>query len=135
MEEQKKIILFDGVCNLCNSAVQFVIKHDKKDAFRFTSLQSEVGQKLAKERGINTAEVDSIILIEPQIAYYTKSDAAFMIVKSLSGGWPLLGVFKAFPKGFRDWVYDWVARNRYQWFGKEDSCMIPTEALRHKFLD
>ena len=135
MEEQKKIILFDGVCNLCNSSVQFVIKRDKKDIFRFSALQSSTGQKLAKERGINTSEVDSIILIEPQIAYYTKSDAALLIAKSLSGGWPLLGIFMGLPKGFRDTVYEWVARNRYQWFGKMDSCMIPTEADKDKFLD
>lgn len=135
MEEQKKIILFDGVCNLCNSSVQFVIKRDKNDIFRFAALQSAVGQKLAKERGINTSEVDSIILIEPQIAYYTKSDAALMIAKSLSGGWSLLGIFMGLPKGLRDTVYDWVARNRYQWYGKKDSCMIPTEAEKGKFLD
>lgn len=135
MGEQKKIILFDGVCNLCNSSVQFVIKRDKKDIFRFAALQSAMGQALVKERGINTEEVDSIILIEPQIAYYTKSDAALKIAKLLNGGWPLLGIFLGLPKGFRDWVYDWVARNRYQWFGKKDSCMIPTEALKGKFLE
>ncbi len=135
MAEQKKIILFDGVCNLCNSSVQFVIKRDKNDIFRFAALQSAVGQKLAKERGINTSEVDSIILIEPQIAYYTKSDAALMIAKSLSGGWSLIGIFMGLPKGLRDTVYDWVARNRYQWYGKKDSCMIPTEAEKGKFLD
>lgn len=135
MEEQKKIILFDGVCNLCNSSVQFVIKRDKKDIFRFSALQSTEGQKLAKERGIDTSEVDSIILIEPQIAYYTKSDAALTIAKSLSGGWPLLGIFMGLPKGLRDSVYDWVARNRYKWFGRKDSCMIPTEAEKGKFLD
>ncbi len=134
MLEQKKIILFDGVCNLCNSSVQFVIKRDKNDTFRFSALQSSVGQKLIKERGIDTNKIDSIILIEPQIAYYTKSDAALKIAKSLSGGWPLLGIFMGFPKGFRDTVYDWVARNRYQWFGRKDSCMVPTEELKEKFL-
>ena len=135
MAEQKKIILFDGVCNLCNSSVQFVIKRDKNDIFRFASLQSEAGQKLVNERGINTSEIDSIILIEPQIAYYTKSDAALIIAKSLSGGWSFLGIFMGLPKGLRDTIYDWVARNRYQWFGKKDSCMIPTEADKGKFLD
>lgn len=135
MAAQKKIILFDGVCNLCNSSVQFVIKRDKNDIFRFASLQSEAGQKLANERGINTSEIDSIILIEPQIAYYTKSDAALIIAKSLSGGWSFLGIFMGLPKGLRDTIYDWVARNRYQWFGKKDQCMIPTEADKGKFLD
>ncbi len=135
MAAQKKIILFDGVCNLCNSSVQFVIKRDKNDIFRFASLQSEAGQKLANERGINTSEIDSIILIEPQIAYYTKSDAALIIAKSLSGGWSFLGIFMGLPKGLRDTIYDWVARNRYQWFGKKDQCMIPTEADKGKFLN
>lgn len=135
MTPQKKIILFDGVCNLCNSSVQFVIKRDKNDIFRFASLQSEAGQKLANERGINTSEIDSIILIEPQIAYYTKSDAALIIAKSLSGGWSFLGIFMGLPKGLRDTIYDWVARNRYQWFGKKDQCMIPTEADKGKFLN
>ncbi|MGB5701039.1 thiol-disulfide oxidoreductase DCC family protein [Muriicola sp.] len=135
MEETKKIILFDGVCNLCNKSVQFVIKRDKNDIFRFAALQGTAGQKLVKEKGIDTTQVDSIILIEPQIAYYTKSDAALKIAKSLSGGWPLMGVFLGIPKGFRDWVYDWVARNRYSWYGRRDSCMIPTEELKQKFLD
>ncbi|MGB5378926.1 thiol-disulfide oxidoreductase DCC family protein [Muriicola sp.] len=135
MEEAKKIILFDGVCNLCNKSVQFVIKRDNNDVFRFAALQSTIGEKLVKEKGIDTTQVDSIILIEPQIAYYTKSDAALKIAKSLSGGWPLMGVFLGIPKGLRDWVYDWVARNRYSWYGKRDSCMIPTEELKQKFLD
>jgi len=134
MLEQKKIILFDGVCNLCNNSVQFVIKRDKYDTFRFSALQSTSGQELVKQRGINTEEIDSIILIEPQIAYYTKSDAVLKIAKSLSGGWPLLGIFLGIPKGMRDWVYDQVARNRYRWFGRKDSCMIPTEELKGKFL-
>jgi len=134
MEEGKKIILFDGVCNLCNSSVQFVIKRDKKDMFRYTALQSEVGQQMIKERGIDTSQVDSIILIEPGVAYYTKSDAALEIGQSFGGGWKLLAIFTWLPKPFRDAMYDFVARNRYKWFGKQESCMIPTPELKAKFL-
>jgi len=134
MKAEKKIILFDGVCNLCNSSVQFVIKRDKRDQFRFAPLQSDVGQKLVQERGIDTTMIDSIILIEPQVAYYTKSDAALKIAQQLSGAWPLMGVFLGVPSGIRNVVYDWIAKNRYRWYGKRDECMIPTPELKEKFL-
>lgn len=132
--KHKKIILFDGVCNLCNSSVQYVIKRDKKDIFRFAALQSEIGQKLLQERGIDTSEVDSIILIAPGISYYTKSDAALKIMNAFGGAWRLLTVFTWIPKGLRDIVYDYVAKNRYKWYGKKDACMVPTPELKAKFL-
>ncbi len=135
MKENKKIILFDGVCNLCNGVIQFVIKRDKKDTFRYAALQSEIGAKLIAERAIDTTKVDSIILIEPGVAYFTKSDAALEISKSFSGGWKLLSVFTWIPKSFRDVVYDQIARNRYKLFGRKDACMIPTPELQAKFLD
>jgi predicted DCC family thiol-disulfide oxidoreductase YuxK len=131
----KKIILFDGVCNLCNRAVQFVLKRDKKDIFRFAPLQSETGKRLVKERAIDTTKIDSIILIEPDIAYYTKSDAALEIGKSFGGGWKMLRIFEWIPRVLRDWVYDLVARNRYAWFGKRDACMVPTPEDKARFLD
>lgn len=134
MEKEKKIILFDGVCNLCNNSVQFIIKRDKKDIFRFAPLQSEIGKKLVAERRIDTARIDSIILIEPQIAYYTKSEAALRISKSLSGFWPVMSVFLGLPSRLRDWIYDWVAKNRYKWFGRREECMIPTPEMKNKFL-
>lgn len=134
MEENKKIILFDGVCNLCNGSVQFVIKRDKKDAFRYAAIQSEVGAQLIAERHIDTSQVDSIILIEPGVAYFTKSDAALEIAGKLGGLWKLTSVFKWIPKSIRDVIYDFVARNRYKWFGKQESCMIPTPELKTKFL-
>ncbi|MBT8282246.1 MAG: thiol-disulfide oxidoreductase DCC family protein [Muriicola sp.] len=134
MATEKKIILFDGVCNLCNNSVRFVIKRDKNDVFRFAPLQSEAGRKLAEERKIDTSKVDSIILIEPQLAYYTKSDAALRITRSLSGVWPIMTIFLGLPSGIRDWVYDWVAKNRYGWFGKQEECMIPTPEIKNKFL-
>lgn len=134
MENGKKIILFDGVCNLCNGSVQFVIKRDKKDRFRYAALQSEVGQQLVQERHIDTKEVDSIILIEPGVAYFTKSDAALEIAKDLGGVWRLMALFHWVPRSIRNFVYDFVARNRYKWFGKKEACMVPTPELQAKFL-
>jgi len=131
--ENKKIILFDGVCNLCNRSVQLIIKNDKKDLFRFAPLQSDVGLQIINERGIDTENLDSVILIEPGVAYYTKSSAAIEIAKDLKGyGW--LRYFKSFPQGIRDSIYDLIANNRYSWFGKKESCMIPTPELQALFL-
>ncbi|MCK0159653.1 thiol-disulfide oxidoreductase DCC family protein [Allomuricauda sp. F6463D] len=135
MEEGKKIILFDGVCNLCNSSVQFVIKRDKKDLFRYAALQSDIGQQLVAQRHIDTLTIDSIILIEPGVAYYTKSDAALEIAKDLGGLWKLTAIFAWIPTSVRNVIYDFVAKNRYKWFGKKESCMIPTPELKAKFLD
>lgn len=130
----KKIILFDGVCNLCNGAIQFIIKRDKKDTFRYAPLQSEIGEQLIAERAIDTSKVDSIILIEPGIAYFTKSDAALGIAQDFGGLWKALAIFTWIPKTFRDAIYDLVAKNRYKWFGRKDACMIPTPELQAKFL-
>lgn len=134
LPHDKKIILFDGVCNLCDSTVQFIIKHDKKDVFRFVAIQSEIGQEIIKHIGIDTAKTDSIILYEPGKAYYYKAEAALNIASSLSGVYSLLGVFKVVPKGLSNMVYDYIARNRYEWYGKKDACMIPTPELKAKFL-
>ncbi|GAB2770084.1 thiol-disulfide oxidoreductase DCC family protein [Salinimicrobium soli] len=131
--ENKKIILFDGVCNLCNWAVQLVIKNDKNDTFRFAPLQSDIGLQIINERGIDTANLDSVILIEPGVAYYHKSTAAIEIAKHLKG-YSWLRIFKPLPEGLRDSIYQFIARNRYKWFGKKDSCMIPTPELRSLFL-
>ena len=130
----KKIILFDGVCNLCNSAVQFVIKHDKKDVFRFVALQSELGQEILKHIGINPKNIDSIILYEPGVAYYYKSSAAIQIAKNLGGIWHLGTVLRIIPTNISNQVYDYIAKNRYKWYGKKESCMIPTPELKSKFL-
>lgn len=131
----KKIILFDGVCNLCNNAVEFIIERDKKDVFRFASLQSEIGQKLTSERGIDPEAIDSIVLIEPGVAYYQKSTAALEISRDLSGGYSHLRHFSFLPEGLRDGIYDFIANNRYKWFGKKEACMIPTPELKARFLD
>lgn len=134
-KDDKKIILFDGVCNLCNSSIQFVIKHDKKNRYKFAALQSDVAKMLLNERGIDSSQIDSIILIDPETAYYIKSSAALEIGKSFGGGWRLLSIFEWVPRPIRDWIYDLIAKNRYSWFGKQNDCMIPTPELKAKFLD
>ena len=132
-EQDKKIILFDGVCNLCNGAVTFIIKRDENDLFRYAALQSEIGKRLTEKHGIDTAEVDSIILLDGD-QYYIKSTAALQIARHLAGGYPLLYGFIVLPAVLRNWIYDWIARNRYRWFGRKESCMVPTPELKAKFL-
>lgn len=134
LPKDKKIILFDGICNLCDSAVQIIIKHDKKDLFRFVPLQSELGQQIIKHIGISTSQIDSMILYEPGKAYYYKSDAAFRILKELSGVYKALGVFSILPKPVLNYLYDCIARNRYKWYGRQENCMVPTPELQSKFL-
>ncbi|WP_300021126.1 thiol-disulfide oxidoreductase DCC family protein [uncultured Maribacter sp.] len=134
MESNKKIILFDGICNLCNSSVQFAIKRDENDIFRYAALQSETGRRLLEERSIDTKKVDSIILIEPNIAYYTKSTAALEIGKNLKGLRTISSILLWLPESFRNIVYDFIAANRYKWYGKKEACMIPTEDLKRKFI-
>lgn len=133
MIESHKIILFDGVCNLCNGAINYVIKRDQKNVFKFAALQSEIGQELTAKFKIDGSKVDSIILIDGD-KHYEKSTAALYIAKHLSGAFPLLFGFIIVPKYIRNAVYDYVARNRYKWFGKKDKCMIPTAELKNKFL-
>lgn len=131
----KKIILFDGVCNLCNSSVNRVIKWDKKNTFLFASLQSNYGKSLLDKLEIDTALTDSIILYEPGVSYEIKSTAILKIANDLGGFWKLMNVFFLLPSSFRDPIYDYIAKNRYKWYGKKDSCMIPTPELKAKFLD
>jgi predicted DCC family thiol-disulfide oxidoreductase YuxK len=135
LPKDKKIILFDGVCNLCDSAVQFVIRHDKKDLFRFVPLQAVLGQKIINHIGIDTSKVDSIILYEPNTAYYYKAEAAIKIAKYIGGMYSLMGIFSILPNAISNRVYDYIARNRYQWYGKKESCMIPTPELKSRFLE
>lgn len=133
MTNKHKIILFDGVCNLCNDSVKVVIKHDKKDVFRFSAIQSAVGVQMASEYGIDISKTDSILLIDKD-KIYAKSTAALKIARHLSSGYPLLYGFMIVPNFIRNWVYDIIAKNRYKWFGRKDSCMIPTPELKNKFL-
>lgn len=133
--EDKVIILFDGVCNLCNGAVNWLIVRDKNDLFRFVPLQSGLGQKITLHIGVDTTRVDSIILFQPGLAYYYKSNAALKAAALLGFPWSLWRAFSVFPRPLRDALYDWVARNRYRWFGRKEQCMIPTPELRSKFLE
>lgn len=130
----KKIILFDGVCNLCDSTVQFIIKRDKKDIFRFVALQSELGEQIIKHIGVDRSKTDSIILYEPGVAYYYKAEAAIKIAANLGGLFPLMNIFSVLPKPLSNSVYDYIAKNRYKWYGKKDECMIPTPEMKAKFL-
>ena len=135
LPQNKKIILFDGLCNLCNSSVQFLIKRDSKDIFRFVSLQSELGKELLSKLPIAIQKTDSIILYESEAVFYYKSQAVFQIIKSLGGIFNCLLIFKLLPTYFTDTLYDLVAKNRYQWFGKKQHCLVPTKELKSKFLD
>jgi predicted DCC family thiol-disulfide oxidoreductase YuxK len=126
-------VLFDGVCNLCNSSVNFVIDHDPAGYFKFASLQSEEAGVLLAQHGLDAGYLDSIILLE-EGRLYRNATAALRIARRLSGAWPLLYAFIVVPRPVRDRVYGWVARNRYRWFGKRDQCRLPTAELRERFL-
>lgn len=133
LPKNKKIILFDGVCNLCDNSVQFIIKYDKKDVFRFVALQSDLGQEILNYIGVNTKSIDSILLYEPGIAYYYKAEAVFRITKELDS-WHKLIYYLRFLGKFTNFIYDFVAKNRYKWYGKKESCMMPKQAILLKFL-
>ncbi|MBK5500188.1 MULTISPECIES: thiol-disulfide oxidoreductase DCC family protein [unclassified Peribacillus] len=127
------VILFDGECNFCDSSVQFIIKRDPKGLFHFASLQSEAGQELLKKYDV-PANIDSIVLIEKDKAYY-KSAAALRICRRLQGAWKMFYGFTIVPSFIRNIAYDFIAKNRYKWFGKkEESCMLPSPSVRKRFL-
>ena len=130
----KPILLFDGVCNLCNGAVQTVIRWDKSSHFRLASLQSATGQTLLKKFNLPTNELNTVVLIDKNTVYL-RSDAPLEVMRQLGGGWQFFYVFKIIPRFIRDAVYNWIAKNRYRWFGKEEACMIPTPEVRQRFLD
>ena len=130
----KEIILFDGVCNLCNDAVRFIVKRDRTDRFRFAPLQGQKGRQFLEERGLATEDIDSVVLIVPGEAYYLKSSAVLKIAQSFGGIWKLSAIFEWVPRPIRDWIYDRIANNRYRWFGKKEACMVPTPELQKKFL-
>lgn len=155
----KTVVLFDGMCNLCNGAVQFILRHDSKGQFRFASQQSEAGQRLLAQHGVPASDAladrivviegdkvwlqtegasrkgiaDSIVVIEGDRSWL-ESDAALHILHRLGGAWSFFYIFRWLPKPFRDAVYRWVARNRYRIFGKRENCMVPTPELRNRFL-
>ncbi len=131
---KQPIILFDGVCNFCNSAVNFVIKRDKKNLIRFAPLQSEAAHQLLTDYNMPPTDMTSFIFIEDG-KVYTQSTAALKVCKHLKGIWPLLYGFIVVPLFVRDGVYKWIAKNRYKWFGKKSECMMPTVELKSKFLN
>jgi predicted DCC family thiol-disulfide oxidoreductase YuxK len=127
------IVLFDGVCNLCNGAVGFIIRNDPHRRFRFAALQSPVGQTLLQQRGLPAETLDSIVFIEGECAF-TKSTAALRIARRLGSVWPAAFLFILVPRPLRDLCYTLIARNRYRIFGKRDACMMPTPELKTRFL-
>ncbi len=130
---KNRLILFDGVCNLCNSSVDFVVKRDKKGIFKFASLQSEIGQKVLQKFDLPAQKYDSVLLIQNNQALQ-KSTAALEIARQINGAWFLLYIFMLVPPRVRNIVYDWIARNRYRWFGKKETCRLPTPEERGRFL-
>lgn len=132
--QYSEIVLFDGVCNLCSSSVQFIIDRDTRSRYRFASLQSDIGKKLLNKFALPEDALYSIILVRED-SFLERSDAALEIARNLSGAWPLFYIFKIVPKFLRDPVYNWISRNRYTWFGKKDACWLPTPELRKRFIE
>ncbi|EOZ96907.1 hypothetical protein A33Q_2217 [Indibacter alkaliphilus LW1] len=134
IQDKFDIVMFDGVCNLCNDAVDFIIVRDKNDKFKFGALQEETSKEILKDFNVKEDYLDSIILIREDKIFY-KSKAALEIARNLSGLWPLFYGLVIIPTFLRDPIYDWIARNRYKWFGKRETCRFPSEEERAKFLE
>ena len=132
--KDKSIILFDGVCNLCNSSVNFILKHDKKERYLFASLQSDAAREILLQFTTKKITVKTIILIENK-NIYDKSTAVLMITSHLNNGFQLFSVLKIIPKFLRDGIYMFIAKNRYKWFGKKEYCMLHKNNLNNRFLD
>lgn len=127
------LLLFDGVCNLCNASVDFVIRRDSKRRFLYASLQSDVGQRLLRDQGLSLTEFDSVLYLRNGVLH-TKSGAALRVAARLDGLWPMFAMLMVIPPFLRDSVYSWIARNRYAWFGKRKTCRVPTVEERSLFL-
>ncbi|MGZ3952310.1 MAG: thiol-disulfide oxidoreductase DCC family protein [Flavisolibacter sp.] len=133
MVNENPIILFDGVCNFCNAAINFVLKQDKKGVFRFAPLQSETAQRLLQQYHLTSKEFDSFVLIDKG-KVYKKSTASLRVMNKLPWYWKEAQILRIIPTPFRDAIYDFIARNRYKWFGKKDQCMVPTPEMRSRFV-
>ena len=131
--KDKPVILFDGVCNYCNAMVNFFIRKDKKKVFRFATLQSAFGQKILQEHNLPTDVFESFLLLDNG-KLYSKSTAGLRLYNKLPWYWKWTQLFWVVPKFFRDWIYGIIAKNRYKWFGKRDTCMVPTAGLRERFI-
>jgi predicted DCC family thiol-disulfide oxidoreductase YuxK len=127
------VVLFDGVCNFCNGSVNFLIRHDRDNAFLFAPLQSPTGQALLDQYGLDKDAFSSFVVVEKE-KVYTKSRAFFQLTKHLPWYWKTLQVFRIIPRFIRDAIYDWIAKNRYQWFGRKEACMIPSKEQKEKFI-
>jgi predicted DCC family thiol-disulfide oxidoreductase YuxK len=128
-----KILLFDGVCNFCDGTVQFVLKHDKKAVFKFASLQSDAGQQILAKNSLPLTDFDSFVYVDGDKVYF-KSTAALHVLKELGGLFRLSFLLIVIPRPIRDYIYSILAKNRYKWFGKKDSCTLPTPETRERFL-
>ena len=133
MNQENHILLFDGVCNLCNSMVQFIIKRDPKGKFKFASLQSEAGQAVLKKSGLPTKYFDSVVFIYKG-KYFLKSNAVLQVLKALGGVWTLFYIFIFIPRPLRDFIYKGIAKTRYKFFGKRSVCMVPNQEILNRFL-
>lgn len=131
--EAVPILLFDGVCNLCHGSVQFVLRHERAPVLRFCALESAVGTQLLQDHGLATDYRGSLVLIEAGGAF-VKSDAALRVASYLKWPWSWGRAGLVFPRGLRDWAYDFIARNRYRWFGRRDACVLPTAELKLRLL-
>lgn len=127
------IIIFDGVCNLCEYSVNFIIKNDRQGKFKFVSAQSEIGENLQRLNGVDTLQDGTVILLKGD-QVYVKSDAVMEIAKDLDGFWRFLRVFKFLPKSVRNYIYSVISKNRYQWFGQKNECLLPDENIKKRFL-
>ncbi|MGN7411489.1 thiol-disulfide oxidoreductase DCC family protein [Paenibacillus sp. SAF-068] len=127
------IVLVDGVCHFCQGLTKWIIKRDPEGKYHFASLQSDVAKELLAKGNLSTDSMDTFVLIENG-KYYTRSTAALRLAKGLKFPYPLLYVFIVVPKFIRNAVYNWVARNRYRWFGKDEACMLPTPEIKDRFL-
>ncbi|HET9261598.1 MAG TPA: DCC1-like thiol-disulfide oxidoreductase family protein [Vicinamibacterales bacterium] len=130
----RSVVLFDGVCNLCNATVTFVIARDPSGRFQFATLGSDAARALLRGAAAPETLPDSIVLVDEQ-GVFTRSTAALRIARRLSFPWPLAYAFILIPSGIRDWLYDWIASHRYRWFGRRETCMVPTPELRARFLN
>lgn len=133
-EPAHPVVLFDGVCNLCNTSVQWILRRDRAGTFRFASLQSAAAKAELSRIGLVDFQADSVVLVEDG-QHFLRTDAALRIAKRLGFPWSLFAVFLVVPRFLRDPIYRLIARYRYRWFGKRESCMVPTPAVRARFLD
>jgi predicted DCC family thiol-disulfide oxidoreductase YuxK len=134
LSEGHAVVLFDGVCNLCNGAVNFIIDRDPEGHFQFAPLQADLAQSALEARGRSALDLDTIVLLT-DTDVHVRSGAALRIARRLTGAWPLLAIALWLPRALRDTAYNWVASHRYDWFGKQETCRLPTPDLRRRFLE